>query len=520
MIVLYRKYRPQKIAELDSLDIQKKLGAMLSSKSIPHAFLFTGPRGLGKTSSARIIAKSVNCLANDGRGEPCGICDICRSITEGTNVDVLEIDAASNRGIDDIRDLREKVRLLPTRARYKVYIIDEVHMLTTEAFNALLKTLEEPPAHALFILCTTEPGKLPETIVSRCIRFDFKKATEKEIVSSLKRVVKGEKLDVEEDALPLLIRLSDGSFRDAHKAIEQLAMSAKKITKELVEEVFNLSEAYRNKDFLVHLAKRDSRSAILWFDDAVEKGMDIRMFHESLLSTFRKYLLKKVSDIGPSVNEDAYDLFSIDDLKKLIDMTSRATLDLRVAIIPQLPLELVILEWCGNEGESQGSASGSPKPIVSKEDSEREEEPSERAPSVKKREVGEDDSQADVTSLTDLEEINTKWDQVLNGVRPLNHSVQALLRGCRPLGRNGKFLILEAFYKFHKEKLEEQKSRDVLEKVLQDVFGEPMLVKCVLGERLRKKEETKNTNQVPGEKNEQGDDTLKEAEKIFGAKTE
>ena len=269
-------------------------------------------------------------------------------------MDVLEIDAASNRGIDDIRDLREKVRLAPARANCKVYIIDEVHMLTTEAFNALLKTLEEPPPHTLFILCTTEPGKLPETVISRCIRFDFKKATESEIIASLKRVAKGEKLEIEEGALSILARLGDGSFRDAHKAIEQLALTAKKITRELVEEVFSLKESFRNKDFLTHLARKDGQNTILWFNDAVGKGMDIRMFQERLLSTLREYLIKKASDVGPSfVGEEAYDLFLIEDLKKLIELISKATLELRTAAIPQLPLELVILEWCGDEEKSK-----------------------------------------------------------------------------------------------------------------------------------------------------------------------
>ena len=513
MTVFYRKYRPQKIAELDSLDVQKKLSTILDSKSIPHAFLFAGPRGLGKTSAARIVAKSVNCLKNNGRGEPCGTCDMCTSITNGTNVDVLEVDAASNRGIDDIRDLREKVRLLPTISLYKVYIIDEVHMLTTEAFNALLKTLEEPPEHTLFILCTTEPDKLPETIISRCIRFDFKKAAEEEIINSLKRVVKGEKLEIGEDVLGILARVSDGSFRDAHKAIEQLAMQATKITKDLVEEVFNLKDAFRNKDFLLHLAGKDGRSAILWFDDAVEKGMDIKMFHETLLSVFRQYLLKKAGNIGPSFeDEETYKLFSIEDLKKLIDMVSKATLELRAASIPQLPLELVILEWCKETKNLEPRTENSGRENVS---SQKSTGIKKQAVSSRKEEVSKEEIQGEYSNLADVAEIVSRWDQVLNGVRPLNHSVQALLRASRPLGMNGKFLILEVFYRFHKEKLEEQKSRAILEKVLQEVYGRPILVKCTLGDKGKKQEE----HSLKSEDNEttQENKSILEAEKIFGA---
>src|SRR3990167_7835570 len=181
-MVFYLKYRPQKASELDSEEVRKKLSSVLSSKRpFAHAFLFTGPKGLGKTSAARIVARVVNCTnRKPGEIEPCNRCLQCKSIIEGTNLDVLEIDAASNRGIDEIRDLREKIRLSPVSATKKVYIVDEVHMLTTEAFNALLKTLEEPPGHVVFILCTTEIHKVPGTIISRCLRIQFKKATEEE----------------------------------------------------------------------------------------------------------------------------------------------------------------------------------------------------------------------------------------------------------------------------------------------------------------------------------------------------
>jgi len=223
-MVLYRKYRPQKIAELDIENVREKFVHILSSGRIPHAFLFSGPKGTGKTSAARIVAKVINCelrIKNQESStkniEPCNKCESCVSITEGRNLDVLEIDAASNRGIDEIRELKEKIKLSPVSARFKVYIIDEVHMLTTEAFNALLKTLEEPPAHAIFILATTEMEKLLPTIVSRCARVDFAKATNEEIAHSLERVIKGEKLKIADadKFVSLIAGSSEGSFRDA-----------------------------------------------------------------------------------------------------------------------------------------------------------------------------------------------------------------------------------------------------------------------------------------------------------------
>src|SRR3989338_5228486 len=190
-MVLYRKYRPQRLSELDLEDVREKLAKIVGSSFRPHAYLFSGPKGTGKTSAARIVAKIINCeTSSNNKGEPCNKCESCVAIREGRYLDVLEIDAASNRGIDEIRDLREKIKLAPVSAKYKVYIIDEVHMLTNDAFNALLKTLEEPPAHAQFILATTEADKLPETIISRTTRINFQKASHGELRQSLDRVIK------------------------------------------------------------------------------------------------------------------------------------------------------------------------------------------------------------------------------------------------------------------------------------------------------------------------------------------
>src|SRR3990167_2836421 len=236
-MTFYLKYRPQKIAELDLQKVRENLARILGSGNTPHAFLFSGPRGAGKTSAARIVAKAINCEHNNPSpitrhpspiGDPCNECATCVAITNGSSLDVIEIDAASNRGVDDIRSLREGVKLATAGAKKKVYIIDEAHMLTNEASNALLKTLEEPPAHVTFILATTNPEKLIETIRSRATNIAFRKANDEEVITSLGRIVKGEKIKIGKGELALVAKAADGSFRDGAKLLEQLTSEQRK----------------------------------------------------------------------------------------------------------------------------------------------------------------------------------------------------------------------------------------------------------------------------------------------------
>src|SRR3972149_10667302 len=246
-MTFYLKYRPQKLEELDIAPVRESLKNVVSSGQIPHAFLFSGPKGTGKTSAARILAKILNC-EKKGK-EPCNKCDQCLSITKGSNIDVIELDAASHRGIDDVRALRDAVKLSPARARRKVYIIDEAHMLTTEASNALLKTLEEPPSHVVFILATTNPEKLLDTIKSRTVRVSFKKATEAEIVKSLIYVLESEKKKYEKEVLELIARNVDGSLRDAKKVLEELLINDALTDLEKAQNYILSSGDFRLDDF-------------------------------------------------------------------------------------------------------------------------------------------------------------------------------------------------------------------------------------------------------------------------------
>lgn len=343
-MVFYRKYRPQRISELDSESVRHTLSSVLATKEIAHAFLFTGPKGLGKTSAARIVAKVVNCLRRKDL-EPCNKCEQCISITNGTNLDLIEIDAASNRGIDEIRDLREKIKLAPSSAKKKMYIIDEVHMLTTEAFNALLKTLEEPPEHAMFILATTDPHKVPQTIQSRCFHIAFKRATENEILRSLKRIVAAEKIAIDQDALLKIANASDGSFRDASKLLEQARALAgrKKILSEFVDQT--LGGSTKSDDFMRLIKVKNTKEALLWLNKGIDGGLNIKTWLEDLLSMLHSMLLYKYNVQNGEVASELRN-FSEEELKELISLFSRSYQELRTAVIPQLPVELAIIKYC------------------------------------------------------------------------------------------------------------------------------------------------------------------------------
>ncbi|MBI2036431.1 DNA polymerase III subunit gamma/tau [Candidatus Microgenomates bacterium] len=346
-MVFYRKYRPQKISELDSEPVRVSLANILSAKEPPHALLFTGPKGLGKTSAARIVAKIVNCSAKQNK--PCNKCGQCVSITNGTNLDILEIDAASNRGIEEIRDLREKIKLAPSAARKKVYIIDEVHMLTPEAFNALLKTLEEPPSHAMFILCTTEVHKVPKTIASRCFHIVFKNATGQELERSLKRIISMEKINMDQEALAIIAKNADGSFRDGAKILEQavLAVGRKKITGERILALLGSSK--NGLEIFEALKEKNAGRALNWLNEAVAGGLNIKSWLEETLAVLHTVLLFKYDIKEGEVNDEVLQ-FTQEELKKLIMLFSKAHQELRLAVIAQLPVELAIIEYCMEEG--------------------------------------------------------------------------------------------------------------------------------------------------------------------------
>jgi DNA polymerase-3 subunit gamma/tau len=488
-MVFYRKYRPQKIEELDNEEIRQNLYSIFQKGGFAHAFLFTGPKGLGKTSTARIIAKVINCEKHkDLKGqrtekeiEPCNKCEQCLSITNGNNLDVLEIDGASNRGIDEIRDLKEKINLAPFKAQKKIYIIDEVHMLTTEAFNALLKTLEEPPAHAVFILCTTEPHKVPATIASRCFRINFTRATAEELVRSMQRIVKAEEIKADKEALLEIAKIADGSFRDATKILEEVAVFAgrKNVTADLVNERFNTLGISENlASMLEALSQKDTKKGLLICKELVRQGMDFKFFIEQLIDRLHLMLLQEVG----VEKREAQIPFSLLEIEKLFEILTQAYQETKTAVLAQMPLELAILEW----GEDNAQ-------VVSVEEVQEDSAPIQSAPNLPKKAQEpvsksnqENEAPVDPNALKEglfHPDANLKvsfYNKLIDQVKLQNHLVAGVLRGCLAEEIVNDKLKIIARSKFHKEKLEETKTIKLLEECADKIMGKNISVQITL----------------------------------------
>lgn len=308
---LYRKYRPNNFNTVFGQEyIKKSIQNALDQNKLAHAYLFSGPRGVGKTTIARIIAKSVNCMKNGISSKPCLSCENCVSIAEGNNLDIIEIDAASNRGIDEIRSLKESINYQPVRCRMKVYIIDEIHMLTNEAFNALLKTLEEPPKHAIFILATTEINKLPDTIISRCICYNFKTLSENEAIDMMRNCVEKENIKIDDDSLRLIFKKSGGSARDAFSILEQISSTnfGEDITEELVKKTLGMVPREYFVKFNEYLKNEQKEELVKFVDEMYEDGIQIEQFLKDFCDFLKAdekdidYISLVISNIYSSLN--------------------------------------------------------------------------------------------------------------------------------------------------------------------------------------------------------------------------
>ncbi|CAN5335611.1 hypothetical protein BH10PAT1_BH10PAT1_0550 [soil metagenome] len=496
-MTLYLKYRPQTLNELDLESVRDNLKNIVNSDNIPHAFLFSGPKGTGKTSAARILAKIINCENLQKDNEPCNKCTTCISITKGNNIDIIELDAASNRGIDDIRNLKEGIYLAPASAKKKVYIIDEAHMLTTEAANAFLKTLEEPPDHVVFILATTNPEKLPETVVSRLTRVDFTKATAKDISRQLNRVAKGEEIKIDEQAIEKISKIADGSFRDAVKILESLITKNKSLPagrqdiKEIDIDTLFPNLASNITDFFVILKDKDAKKSLEFIENQITNGVSIKNFIEEIFTNIHQSILAK-NNLG----EDLLPNFSLEDLINLNELLIVAKSE--ISPIHQLPLEIAVVKFC------------LPAEAPAKED-ETEKETIETKVEGKKEEI-----KKPVKKYSSLD--SEVWQKLLVNTHQKNVGVEALLRTGKPLGFDGKVLTVGIYYQFHKERLEDTKNVLLVEDICKGTFGADIIK---IDYELIEKEKTANdkpqsSNDVQPLTTSNDKDIIDAAKEIFG----
>lgn len=505
---LYRKWRPQRFEDVCGQEhITVTLKNELESSRISHAYLFCGTRGTGKTTTAKLLAKAVNCKALH-EFNPCNECESCISINEGNSIDVYEIDAASNRGIDDIRNLREAIRFTPTLGKYKVYIIDEVHMLTNEAFNALLKTLEEPPEYVLFILATTEPHKLPATILSRCQRFDFKRIGSEKIVKKLKDVCKEEGFETEEDALKLIARNSDGAMRDAFSILDQCAVyGSKKITHDDVLDVLGIV----NNQYLFSISeavlKEDAGTAIKVIDEIAAGGKDISQFIRDLLIHYRNLLMTKVvlncEDVIDMSKEGIEHLkkqsgnYDKNNIIRCINYLSELENEAKWSVNPRILLEVALVKMCRVEEEKslEGILVRLSKleELISKGSFNLKAVEVRKETAVKKEKAAVEKVKESIVLNPDGADIINKWSDFIQEIKGRGKIRLRTYLAMAKLAKAESGIIVLSFEKegvYSKEALELPANKAEVEEAASQYFGMPLKVKCIIaGEDIDKEED-------------------------------
>ncbi|OGJ42153.1 DNA polymerase III, subunit gamma and tau [Candidatus Peregrinibacteria bacterium RIFCSPLOWO2_02_FULL_39_10] len=460
-ISLYRKYRPHNFDNLVGQDhIKTTLINAIKGGNVSHAYLFTGPRGTGKTSTARLVAKALTCKNLLDGFEPCGECDFCSDISEGRLIDLIEIDAASNRGIDEVRDLKEKINFAPTRAKVKIYIVDEVHMMTKEAFNALLKTLEEPPHHAYFILATTEVHKIPETIISRCQRFDFKRISIRALMTRLSFIAQKEEIEAEDGALEMISKYVDGGLRDAIGLLEQLTVE-KKLSASYVQDILGVSDSSMLTAFFNAIMARDTKESLNVINELHSQGSDLKQFSHEFMDFVRTKMLQSIIN---EENEIAGRYL------KIIEIFQEAHQKLESSI-PQLPLEIAAIQTTGtfkdvNEGQGEVSNGIEKEEAIKKEN-------------VKKDRAEDAKSAEDLSSLPlTIDSLMGNWPRVVERIKtaPLRMS---LMSG-KPLKVEGINVVVEFDTIFHKDKVMEHSNRTELEETITRLFNSPVKMSAAM----------------------------------------
>lgn len=480
-MVLYRKYRSKNFQEIYGQDpIIRVLKQAVSDAKQSHAYLFAGPRGTGKTSVARILAKAVNCL-EPKNGEPCNHCKNCQAINEGRFLDLIEIDAASNRGIDEIRDLKEKVGFLPVEGKFKVYIIDEVHMLTNEAFNALLKTLEEPPARVIFVLATTEAHKVPLTIISRSQRFDFRLAKSQDLKQKLQYILQQEKVKMEEGALDLVIENAAGSFRDAEtfleKIISSFVMSEKLvIKKDDVEQILGLASSELVEKFLAAILIKNRAEAFLIVDEVQQGGINLAQFLKQLLENARKLMISLL-EAHPQDKK-------IRSLVSIIKEFSQASYEQKFSLVATLPLEVAIIKLTDDPNFADTvvdvKAAVAPKIFSPTKSTVAKQTPN----TVETKAV---ENNEETAKNYTLEQILGKWPQLLHEAKNYNHHLVAILTSSKPVAFADKVLTIEVPFVFHKKRVDDQDTQKIIKQMTKAVYGQSISIKSLINKQMPRK---------------------------------
>jgi DNA polymerase-3 subunit gamma/tau len=513
-MALYHKYRPQKFADVIGQDhIVRTLSNQITSSTLAHAYLLSGSRGLGKTTISRLIAKAINCTNRaEGSAEPCNACSMCEAIGNGRSIDVIEIDAASNTGVDNVREnIIENVQFQPTQAKYKVFIIDEVHMLSTSSFNALLKTLEEPPSYVVFILATTELQKIPETILSRCQRYVFSRVPKNTLSALLDKVASEEKITIDEDVKEAIIAKAEGGVRDTISMLDQIMSTGEKhLTREQASIFLPISPLSDTLVFLENLIDHKGAEAMQFIHTLSAEGRDMPTFLETLLETLRVVMIAKIQGnaaVGADLTSEALESvekiskqISSAELLRLIDISMKRRMNIKNSSIPELPIELIILEWIQNNDKIVVAAPSAPAtPIAAKvvetvkvETPEIKAAPEANleakttvveAPVVETSPVPTVETVAEIPAVTttassvnspNFQTLKNKWGEVIKSVEKKSASLVSLLKSSNLLSLENNMVTLEVSYKIHQDKFNQKEYKKIMEDALLEVMGAPL----------------------------------------------
>ena len=490
---LYRKWRPQRWDGVAGQEhVVETLRNAVTAQRFAHAYLFAGPRGTGKTTTARLLAKALNCLADDIAERPCDECNNCQAVNQGRFLDLIEIDAASNTSVEDVRDLREKINFSPNLGRYKVYIVDEVHMLSTAAFNALLKTLEEPPAHAVFILATTEVHKIPATVLSRCQRHEFRRIPAAEIAAYLKRIAESEGIVVEPAALTLIARQATGAMRDAISLLDQLASTGQEVTLKLTHSILGTATNQAVLDLVDALVGQQPAQCLEVVHTMLDRGGDPRQFARQIIEYLRGLLMIRMNnadqlDVTPEVRAQMArhaQAFSVSDLMRVLGVFNQAANEVRSAWIPALPLEMAIIQAL----ESPAPAAQEAEPVKSgsgdrtggessrkRAGRTRAVQPAQAQPE-EEDDIVEDEEPIDPQSAQLLED---NWKQILARTRQESPNTYGLLNSSKTRQLKDMILTLGFASDVLKFQMEKSSNLEVVLGVLREIFGQEVSIRCI-----------------------------------------